>query len=119
VHKDLWFLSILPDTVIGKNKGPIPTEKTSINNAASDDVSYCNLALSLPNSSQINDKFWQRGSNRNSGKSVPSDTVSRSIMRGETPNAEAIFTECSTAFWAEKASRAISKIKSVIPIVKS
>jgi len=27
VHKDLWFLSILPDTVIGKNKGPIPTEK--------------------------------------------------------------------------------------------
>jgi hypothetical protein len=54
-----------------------------------------------------------------SGKSVPSDTIIRPIMRGDTPNAEAILTECPTAFSAEKAKRVTPKIKSAIPIVKS
>jgi len=40
-------------------------------------------------------------------------------MRGEIPDAEAMLTECSTAFSAQKAKRAPPRIKRAIPTVTS
>lgn len=52
---------------------------------------------------------------RISGKSVPKDTTKSPIMRGETPNPEAMCYECSTALSLEYASRAMPPMRTDIP----